>query len=102
MGLIIWMLLSLVMVVGIKFFTATKMRDLERRLNRVKDGLQSKKEEFQNVLAKQEGIQAEEALSSERIRFMKELINDIGIRLQTADQPQTELVVDSGGSLPRI
>jgi len=53
-------------------------------------------------LAKQEGIQAEEALSSERIRFMKELINDIGIRLQTADQPQTELVVDSGGSLPRI
>ena len=100
--MIIWMLVSLVMVVGIKFFTATKMRDLERRLNRVKEGLQTKKEEFQTVLAQQEGIQAEEALSSERIRFMKELIHDIGIRLQTADQAQTELVVDSGGSQPRI
>ena len=98
----IWMLVSLLMVVGVKYFTATKMRDLERRLNRVKEGLQTKKEEFQTVLSRQEEIQQEEELSSERIRFMKELIHDIGIRLQTSDEGQNELVVDSGSPPPII
>lgn len=98
----IWMLVSLLMVVGVKYFTATKMRDLERRLNRVKEGLQTKKEEYQGVLARQEEVQAEEDLSSERIRFMKELISDIGIRLQSSDQLETELVVDSGTPPPVI
>jgi hypothetical protein len=96
----IWMLVSLLMVVGVKYFTATKMRDLELRLNRVKEGLQTKKEEYQGVLARQKEVQTEEGLSSERIRFMKELINDIGIRLQSNDQMETELVIDSGSPPP--
>lgn len=100
--MIIWMLVSLVMVVGVKFFTATKMRDLERRLNRVKEGLQTKKEEFQTVLSEQEKVQKEEALSSERIRFMNELINDISIRLQSSDEGLSELIVDSGSPPPII
>lgn len=100
--MILWMLVSLLMVVGVKYFTATKMRDLERRLNRAKEGLQTKKEEYQSVLARQEEVQSEEHLASERIRFMKELIHDIGIRLQTTDRDQNELVVDSGGPPPPI
>lgn len=100
--MILWMLVSLLMVVGVKYFTATKMRDLERRLNRAKEGLQTKKEEYQSVLAQQEEVQTEEELHSERIRFMKELINDIGIRLQTSDEDQNELVVDSGSPPPII
>jgi uncharacterized protein YaaR (DUF327 family) len=93
------MLVSLLMVVGVKFFTATKMRNLERRLNRVKEGLQTKKEEFHSVLAQQQETQVEEGLSSERIRSMKELIHDMGIRLQTADQ-EPQMAVDLGGLPP--
>ena len=98
--MVIWMLVSLFMVVGVKYFTATKMRDLEKRLNRVKDQLQTKKEEFQTVLSRQKEVQVEESLSTERIRSMKELIHDIGIRLQTTDVAQPDFVPGTGGLPP--
>lgn len=93
--MIVWMLVSVVMVVGMKFFTATKMRDLERRLNRVKDGLHTRKVEFDSAKSRQYQISSEEELHSERIRFMKELIQDIQIRLMAKDEPNQSLMLDS-------
>ena len=92
--MIIWMLVSVVMVVGMKFFTATKMRDLERRLNRVKDELHKRKTEFDSAKSHQSKIVSEEELHSERIRFMKELIQDIQIRLMAKDEPNQSMMLD--------
>ena len=93
----VWMLVMVVVVIGIKYYTATRMRDLERRLNEVKDGLHEKKQELDRAMGRQAEVQTEEDHGSERIRSMKELINDIQIRLTTADEPESsELVIDSG------
>jgi len=97
----IWVLIMVVMVIGVKFYTATRMRDLERRLNEVKESLHEKKDEFNAAQTQQTEVQTEENGQTERIRLMKELIDDIQIRLTVSDQPDTELAVDSAGPPPR-
>ena len=96
----VWVLIALVMVVGVKYYTATRMRDLERRLNRVKEGLHAKKDEYRAVISRQEEVQTEEDQHSERIRFMKELIHDIELRLQGQDQPKGKVILDAAPRPP--
>ena len=96
----VWVVIALVLVVGVKYYTATRMRDLERRLNRVKEGLQAKKDEFRAVVSRQEEVQTEEGEHSERIRFMNELIRDIELRLQGKDEPHAKVVLDAGPRPP--
>ena len=93
--MVIVVLISVVLVVGMKFFTATRMRDLERRLNRVKDGLIKTKESFEQSKMRQAQVATEEEQESERIRFMKELIRDIQLRLQLQDEPTRDYAVDA-------
>ena len=93
----VWVLVMVVMVVGVKFYTATRMRDLERRLNQVKEGLHQKKDELDAAQAQQAEVQTEENGHTERIRFMKELIDDIQIRLTTSDEPDSDLITDAAG-----
>ena len=90
----VWVLVSVLRVVGVKYFTATKMRDFERRLNRVKDGLHQKKSELDLVKSRQAQISADETLHSERIRSMKELIHDIQLRLQTKDETPDDMEIE--------
>lgn len=97
----IWVLCMVVVVIGIKFYTATRMRDLERRLNQVKEGLHEKKSEFDTAETRQAEVQVEENGHSERIRFMKELINDIQIRLTMNEEPDSELASETSGSSSR-
>jgi len=84
----VWVLVMVVMVIGVKFYTATRMRDLERRLNQVKEGLRAEKKVFDAAQIRQAEVKVEEDGHTERIRFMKELIDDIHIRLTVSDQPE--------------
>ncbi|MDP6037874.1 MAG: hypothetical protein QGG64_04940 [Candidatus Latescibacteria bacterium] len=68
-------------VIGAKYYTALGTRNLERRLNRVKDDLEAARKRLREERERQEHIGGEEELDELRVRYMKELINDIQIRL---------------------
>ncbi|MCZ6633140.1 MAG: hypothetical protein O7G87_07015 [bacterium] len=94
--MILWVFMSLAMVVGMKYYTALQMRNLETRLNKVKDGLQEKKQELNQAMEQQDAVQADEAAQLERIRSMKEIIQDIQIRLQgKGDEDENAMVADT-------
>ena len=94
--MILWVFMSLAMVVGMKYYTALQMRNLETRLNKVKDGLQEKKQELNQAMKQQDAVQADEAAQLERIRSMKEIIQDIQLRLQgKGDEDENAMVADT-------
>ena len=74
LAVIIWVVCSLMLVVGVKYYTSLELRKLERRLERVKDGLQQVKEKFQMAQDRQQSVQSEESLFEERVKFMQENI----------------------------
>ena len=82
----LWAAIALVFVVIIKYYTATQMRTLEKRLRAVKSGLQRQKDRLQECQDRQKAVESEEQLHEERIRFMKELIQDIQYRLAAGDE----------------
>lgn len=96
--MLIWTLAALLMVVGVKYYTSLEMRKLERRLETVKDGLQQAKDRHKITETKQEETETEEAGQTERIRFMKEIIQDLQDRLGTVQELSADKIISD--SLP--
>jgi len=89
-SLYIWVIVALFFVVGVKYYTSREMANLERRLHAVKSALHSKKQEFDAVQNNQEETQQAEVAMEDRIKHMKEIIQDVNIRLtQTDTAPET-------------
>ena len=84
----IWVIAALGLVVGIKYYTSIQMRRLEHRLNTVKDSLQRVKKMYTEAQSEQEDTAEDEGHHEERIRFMKEIIQDIQIRLTSSEKPE--------------
>lgn len=93
--MVLWVLMALVVVLGVKYYTSLQIRNLELRLNKVKDGLQGKQNELHQVMERQHEAEAEEYAQTERIRFMKEIIQDIHIRQQGQGGEEDAMVVDA-------
>jgi hypothetical protein len=79
-------------VIGAKYFTAIGTRNLERRLNRVKAGLEKSRQELREERDKQTRVSSDEELAEMRVRFMKELMQDLQIRLTGGGVPHKEFV----------
>jgi len=92
---IIWTLVALLMVVGVKYYTSLEMRKLERRLETVKSGLQQVKERLQNAQAGQKDVQKEENSFEDRLQVMKEIIHDLQYRMTNSDSLSEKVVSDS-------
>ena len=69
-------------VIGAKYFTAVGTRNLERRLNRVKAGLDKARADLKREHDRQAQIGADEEMAEMRVRFMKELMQDLKTLLQ--------------------
>jgi hypothetical protein len=88
-----WIFLLMFMgVIGAKYYTAIGTRNLERRLNRVKAGLEKARQELRQEREKQTRVSADEELAEMRVRFMKELMQDLQIRLTGGGVSQKEFV----------
>ncbi len=85
-------LLMFIGVIGAKYYTAIGTRNLERRLNRVKAGLEKARQELRQEREKQTRVAADEELAEMRVRFMKELMQDLQIRLTGGGVSQKEFV----------
>lgn len=81
-------------VIGAKYFTAIGTRNLERRLNRVKAGLDKARQALNQEREKQTSVASDEEMAEMRVRFMKELMQDLQIRLTGGgNMEQQEMVV---------
>lgn len=96
--MIIWTLFTLLIVVGVKYYTSLEMRKLERRLETVKNGLHQVKDQLQSVQDRQRSVQSEETLFEDRLKVMKEIIQDIQFRMTSSDEYETERIISD--SLP--
>ena len=78
-------------VIGAKYYTALGTRNLERRLNRVKAGLEKVRQDLRQERERQSGVASDEEMAEMRVRFMKELMQDLQIRLSGVDAPKIEM-----------
>ena len=84
-----WILLILFFsIIGAKYYTAIGTRKLERRLNRVKVALEDARQDLQGGRQLQADIAEQEKLSEQHVRYMKELIHDIQVRLTEVEETQ--------------
>ena len=82
--MVYWLLFSLLGVFAIKYYTSVEMRKLERRLERVKEDLTQVKGKLSAAQTETEQAQENENGFEERVRRIKETIEDFEIRLTTA------------------
>ena len=82
----IWVLIALLVVVGVKYYSALGGRNLERRLGKVRGDLESARQQLRAVREKEGEIADDEQMSVLRVRYMKELIEDLQIRLASSGE----------------
>ena len=90
-----WLLFSLLGVFVVKYYTAVEMRKLERRLERVKEDLTQVKGKLSDAQSDTEKAREEEDAFEERVRRIKETIEDLEIRLTTAAEEREDQMVVS-------
>ncbi len=66
-------------------------RNLERRLNRVKAGLDKSRKDLREERERQTLVAANEEMVEMRVRFMKELMQDLQIRLTSGGMEPIEV-----------
>lgn len=92
--MVYWLLFSLLGVFVVKYYTAVEMRKLERRLERVKEDLTQVKGKLSDAQSDTEKAREEEDAFEERVRRIKETIEDLEIRLTTAgEEREGEMIV---------
>ena len=86
-----WTIFSGLTVLIVKYYTSIEMRKLERRLETVKEDLQRVKEKLHSAQDRHSVVQGEENMFLERVRRMKEVLEDIQVRLTTKDEADDEV-----------
>ena len=98
----LYAMLCLVGVFMVKYYTAVEMRKLERRLERVKDDLGQVKDKLGSVQKHMDQVRSDEEDYQDRVRRIKETIEDLEIRMTSSSQDDSEEnVVVSDSSSPR-
>jgi predicted nucleic acid-binding Zn-ribbon protein len=93
--MMIYAMLALLGVFVVKYYTAVEMRKLERRLMRVKEDLIAVKSKLADAQGDTNESREEEEGFEERVRRIKETIEDLEIRLTTSREEQDNEVAVS-------
>ena len=88
-----YLLLSFAAVMGVKFYTSMSMGALEKRLREVQRALDRVKVQRKEVENEQNSMLDEEQSCEDRIRSMKEIIEDLEYRLTISQQEETEVIL---------
>ena len=97
--MVYWLLFSLTGVFIVKYYTSVEMRKLERRLEKVKEDLTQVKGKLKDAQDDTSGAQEEEDSYEERVRRIKETIEDLEIRHTTATEEKDDQMVVSDSGL---
>ena len=87
----IWVAIALFGVIAVKYYTAVGRRNLDERLNRVKGALVDAREKLKSARKEQAEVNEEMEVMEERIRRMKEIIDDLGLRMQVKEEPEEKV-----------
>ena len=87
-----YLLLSFAAVMGVKYYTSMKMGALEKRLREVQQALENVKGQRLEKDKEQKSMLEEEQNCEDRIRSMKEIIQDLEYRLTISQQEETEVI----------
>ena len=79
-------------VVGVKYYTSMGMSALEKRLREVQRALDRVKVQRKETEDAQKSMSGEELSCEERIRSMKDIIQDLEYRLTTAKEEEKEAI----------
>jgi anti-sigma28 factor (negative regulator of flagellin synthesis) len=92
-----WLITTLAGVFMVKYYTAVEMRKLERRLERVKEDLTQVKSKLSDAQGDTNRAREEDSFE-ERVRRIKETIEDLEIRLTTSTEEREDQMVVSDSS----
>ena len=85
-----WLITTLAGVFIVKYYTAVEMQKLERRLERVKEDLTQVKSKLSDAQDDTNHAREDEDASEERVRRIKETIEDLEIRLRTSTEERED------------
>ena len=84
----IWAAIALFGVIAVKYYTAVGSRNLEQRLNRVKGALVSARRKLKSTREEQSNVAEDTDEMEERIRRMREIIDDLGTRIKGKEKKE--------------
>ncbi len=87
-----YLLLSFAAVMGVKFYTSMSMGALEKRLREVQRDLEKVKAQRLEKDKEQKSMLEEEQNFEDRIRSMKEIIEDLEYRMTISTEEEKEVI----------
>lgn len=88
----LWVILGLAAVVAMKYYTSRRAAAFKRRIQKSQNGLVEAKKRHKTARDKREAMGAMEDLHKRRVKYTRDLIADMRMRLSevdTAPPPQT-------------
>ncbi len=92
-----WLIVSAIAVLFAKYYTSVGSRKLHRRINKVKLDLEQSRRRLKEVREGEYDITRDEELMIQRLRFAKEIIDDLQLRLTLADEPEPPVIIEPKG-----
>ena len=89
-----WVILGAIAVLSSKYYTAVGSRKLHHRINKVKLDLEHARHRLKEVREEEYETSRAEELAIQRLRFAKEIIDDLRLRLTLSDEPEQVFVVE--------
>lgn len=90
--MIVWVLACFILVLGVKYYTSTQGARLQKRLDTARLDLMDVKESLQSALEKKQNTETDEEEEVERVRRMKEIIDDLNMRLTTSRDEEEDRI----------
>jgi len=81
----LWILFATMFVIGAKFVTSKKMVRIERALQHAKQGLHQSRAKHATAVLRAKDVQKEMEHTEQRVRYMKEILQDLAVRLSQKD-----------------
>jgi len=81
-----WVTLGLAAVVAMKYYTSKRAAAFKRRIQKAQNGLAEAKRRHRAAKGKREAMDAMEDLHKRRVKYTRDLLADMRVRLSEADQ----------------
>ena len=89
-----WVLISLAAALVLKVYTSRAIVELQGRLYQARQALREAKKEKHTVTQRQARAADELEMASQRVQSMKQLIDDLNLRLEGGDMKEVVIAED--------
>ena len=98
-----WLIISSLGVIFVKYYTSVGSRKLHHRINKVKYDLITTRRRLKEVRGEGYDIAQEEELAIQRVRYMKEMIDDLHLRIaMNSEESSSSLVIQKSLKAPSV